>query len=95
MKSKIDYQKDRIQLLMLDMLLARGYLTQREIRLLIINMLTTLDPLTRRDFVETLELPRTTVYDHLHRLEKSGEVTRFTKNNGKRGRPLVFWKIEN
>lgn len=65
------------------------------LQLLLFDMLATLGPLTRRDIVKKLDEPRTTIYDHLCRLEKRGKVMRFTKNNGKRGRPLVFWKIKN
>jgi len=50
-------------------------------------------PLTRRDLVNQLNTPRTTIYDNLIKLQKRKVVEKFTRNNGKRGRPLVFWKL--
>lgn len=41
-----------------------------------------------------LEIPRTTLYENLEKLEKKKIVERFEKNNGKRGRPHVFWRIK-
>lgn len=37
---------------------------------------------------------RTTIYDNLEKLEKRKLVERFSRNNGKRGRPKIFWKIK-
>ena len=36
---------------------------------------------------------RTTIYNNLLKLKKRKVVKKFTKNNGKRGRPLVLWKL--
>lgn len=49
-------------------------------------------PLTRDDFVEGLEMPRTTIYDNLEKLERKKLVVRYTENNG-RGRPLTLWHL--
>ena len=49
--------------------------------------------LTRDDFVETLNTPRTTIYDNLEKLEIRKLVRRFKRGNGLRGRPLTFWYI--
>jgi len=60
------------------------------------NLIKTLKqdgPLTRRDLVNQLNTPRTTIYDNLIKLQKRKVVEKFTRNNGKRGRPLVFWKL--
>lgn len=39
---------------------------------------------------------RTTLYDNLKILRDQGKVERFSKNNGRKGRPHTFWKlIEN
>ena len=38
---------------------------------------------------------RTTIYDNLVKLENRKLVENFTKSNGKRGRPPVYWKIKN
>ncbi len=51
-------------------------------------------PMTRRDLVSKLNSARTTIYDNLVKLQKRKVVEKFTRNNGKRGRPLVFWKIK-
>jgi len=62
------------------------------------NLLKKLDengPLTRRELVKKLETPRTTIYDNLIKLQKRRLVEKFTRNNGKRGRPLVLWKIND
>lgn len=37
---------------------------------------------------------RTTLYDNLEKLEKRKLVERFSRSNGKRGRPPVHWKIK-
>ena len=36
---------------------------------------------------------RTTIYDNLVKLQKRKLIEKFSRSNGKRGRPLVFWKI--
>lgn len=36
---------------------------------------------------------RTTIYDNLLKLQKMKVVEKFTKNNGKRGRSLVLWRL--
>jgi hypothetical protein len=36
---------------------------------------------------------RTTVYDNLRKLQKHKLVEKITQKNGKRGRPLVLWKL--
>ena len=61
------------------------------------NLIRTLKktgPLTRRDLVKKLNTPRTTIYDNLIKLQKRKLVEKFSKNNGKRGAPLVFWKLK-
>jgi len=50
-------------------------------------------PLTRRQLVNQLRTPRTTIYDNLVKLQKKKVVEKFSRNNGKRGRPKVYWKI--
>ena len=51
-------------------------------------------PITRRDLVKILNSPRTTIYDNLLKLQKRKLIEKFTRNNGMRGRPLVFWKVK-
>ncbi len=52
-------------------------------------------PYTRRDLVKILNSPRTTIYDNLLKLQKRKLIEKFTRNNGMRGRPLVFWKVKD
>ncbi|MHA1913571.1 MAG: hypothetical protein ACW986_02425 [Promethearchaeota archaeon] len=61
------------------------------------NLLKTLEitgPLTRKDLVNQLKTPRTTIYDNLVQLQKRKLIEKFTRSDGKRGRPLVFWKAK-
>ncbi len=61
------------------------------------NLIKTLKdegPLTRRDLVNELRIPRTTIYDNLVKLQKRKLIEKFSRNDGKRGRPLIFWKFK-
>ncbi|MFX0077264.1 MAG: hypothetical protein ACFE96_17610, partial [Candidatus Hermodarchaeota archaeon] len=60
----------------------------------LIKKLEAIGPSTRRDLVKILNSPRTTVYDNLLKLQKRKLIEKFTRNNGMRGRPLVFWKLK-
>ncbi|MFW9828860.1 MAG: hypothetical protein ACFFEY_14810 [Candidatus Thorarchaeota archaeon] len=71
----------------------REYLSP--IQLNLIKTLKDIGPLTRRDLVKKLETPRTTIYDNLIKLQKRKVVEKFSRNNGKRGRPLIFWRIKD
>lgn len=51
-------------------------------------------PLTRRELVKCLNTPRTTIYDNLVKLQQRKIVEKFSRNNGQRGRPKIFWKIK-
>jgi uncharacterized membrane protein len=51
-------------------------------------------PITRRELVKVLKTPRTTIYDNLLKLQRRKLIEKFSRNNGRRGRPLVFWKIK-
>ena len=51
-------------------------------------------PLTRNQLVKQLSTPRTTIYDNLLKLQKRRILEKYTRSNGKRGRPLVFWKLK-
>ncbi|MFX1408720.1 MAG: MarR family transcriptional regulator [Promethearchaeota archaeon] len=62
------------------------------------NLIKTLarsGPLTRKELVNQLRTPRTTIYDNLLKLQKRKMVEKFSRNDGKRGRPLIFWKIKD
>lgn len=50
--------------------------------------------LTRKELVDILDKPRTTIYDNLHKLEKLGFVVRSkAKNTGRSGAPQVYWEF--
>ena len=62
------------------------------------NLIKTLQnggPYTRKALVKELNTPRTTIYDNLLKLQKRKFIEEFSRNNGMRGRPLVFWKLKN
>ncbi|MHA1292648.1 MAG: hypothetical protein ACTSQJ_08290 [Promethearchaeota archaeon] len=61
----------------------------------LIKILENHGPITRRDLVKILNTPRTTIYDNLLKLQKLKLVEKFSRNNGKRGRPQIFWKLKN
>jgi predicted ArsR family transcriptional regulator len=50
--------------------------------------------MTRKQLKKELNIPRTTIYDNLVKLQKRKLIEKYSKNNGKRGRPKVFWKIK-
>jgi len=59
----------------------------------LIKVLEKKGPMTRRELVRELSTARTTVYDNLVKLQKLKQIQKFTRNNGNRGRPLVFWEL--
>lgn len=81
-----------------NILLIENYLTSKEflspIQNNLIKVLQRSGPMTRRDLVNQLNTPRTTIYDNLIKLQKRKVIEKFSRNNGKRGRPLVFWKLK-
>jgi Fe2+ or Zn2+ uptake regulation protein len=58
----------------------------------IVKILEEHGSLSRRDLVRISKAPRTTIYDNLVKLQKLGKIQKFSRSNGERGRPLVFWK---
>ena len=61
----------------------------------LIKTLKSIGPLTRRELVKELKTPRTTIYDNLLKLKKRKIIEKFSRNDGKRGRPLIFWKLKS
>ena len=62
------------------------------------NLLKTLEetgPSTRKELVKYLDTPRTTIYDNLVKLQKRKLIEKFSRSDGHRGRPLVFWKLKS
>lgn len=60
----------------------------------LLKVLKNSGPLTRKKLVSKLETPRTTIYDNLVKLQKQRLVEKYSRNNGNRGRPKVFWKLK-
>ena len=83
---------------MANKILTENYLEQKNylspIQFNLIKTLKDIGPLTRRDLVKKLETPRTTIYDNLVKLQKRKLIEKFSRNDGKRGRPRVFWKFK-
>ncbi|MHA1459924.1 MAG: hypothetical protein ACTSO8_00435 [Promethearchaeota archaeon] len=75
-----------------DEISSKEYLTPIQYNL--IKKLQNIGPSTRRDLVQVLNSPRTTIYDNLLKLQKRRLIEKFTRNNGMRGRPLVFWRLK-
>ncbi len=73
--------------------LTRGVLSPIQNNLIVI--LENKGPLTRKELVKELKTPRTTIYDNLLKLQKLKQIQKFTRNNGNRGRPLVFWELKH
>ncbi len=61
----------------------------------ILKTLRSLGPLTRKDLVKELKNPRTTIYDNLIKLQKRKRIEKYSRNNGRIGRPSVFWKMRD
>jgi predicted ArsR family transcriptional regulator len=70
----------------------RNYISPIQYNL--IKTLKEIGPLTRRELVKELNTPRTTIYDNLVKLQKRKVIEKFSRNDGKRGRPLIFWQIK-
>ncbi|MFX1349297.1 MAG: hypothetical protein ACFE92_11540 [Promethearchaeota archaeon] len=84
---------------MVNKILTENYPEQKDylspIQFNLIKTLKDIGPLTRRDLVKELETPRTTIYDNLVKLQKRKLIEKFSRNDGKRGRPRVFWKFKD
>lgn len=50
-------------------------------------------PMTRKDIVQSVDAPRSTVYDNLMRLQRFNLIKKFSRPTNTRGRPLVFFKL--
>ena len=61
----------------------------------LIKLLKNGRPLTRKEIVNQLNTPRTTVFDNLAKLQKRRVVEKFSRNNGTRGRPKVYWRLKD
>ncbi|MFW5895349.1 MAG: hypothetical protein ACOCT9_01265 [archaeon] len=61
----------------------------------LLKVLKNSGPTSRKTLVKKLHTPRTTIYDNLVKLQKQKLVEKFSRNNGERGRPKVFWKLKD
>lgn len=69
----------------------QGSVTSTQLK--IVNTLLEKD-LDRDALVKSLAMPRTTIYDNLSKLKAKGVIRKYIRRDGKRGRPLVFWKLK-
>lgn len=61
-----------------------------EFQLSLLNILK-VKPMTRRELVSKLEMPRTTIFDNLKKLKNKGLVKDRQLDANGRGRPKVQW----
>lgn len=59
----------------------------------IITLLDNCDGLTCTEIHERLDVPKTTVHDHLIKLERNGIIHPMKDLTGKIGHPRVLWKL--
>lgn len=60
---------------------------------LIIGVLQSHGPMTREDLVKRIRKPRTTIYDHLVKMNIKGFVEKYSVITKKRGRPKVYYRL--
>ncbi len=60
----------------------------------LVDILKKNGPLTRSQMVDMLSKPRTTIYDNLSGLINREMVKKFSRQVNTRGRPVVFFKIQ-
>jgi len=52
-------------------------------------------PITRSELVKETGIPRTTIYDSLVKLMLDKEIYKYSVPSKTRGRPRVFYKVQN
>ena len=60
----------------------------------LVDILKKNGPLTRSQMVDMLSKPRTTIYDNLSGLINRDMVKKFSRQVNTRGRPVVFFKLQ-
>jgi predicted transcriptional regulator len=60
----------------------------------LIHALQKKGPMTRAEIVRELNKPRTTLYDNLMGLMARNIVKKYSRPTNSRGRPLVFFRIQ-
>ena len=70
-----------------------GIIPMTSIQLRIIKKLASGTSIARKELVKILKSPRTTIFDNLVKLQKQKLVKKYSRNNGIRGRPIVYWFI--
>jgi len=51
-------------------------------------------PMTRAELVDSINKPRTTIYDNLMGLMRHDLVKKYSRPTNEKGRPLVFFKVK-
>ena len=49
--------------------------------------------MTRKELMDTTNIPWTTLFDNLNKLLKKNIIIKYLKHNRKRGRPMVMWGV--
>jgi len=60
---------------------------------MIIDVLQSYGPMTREELVKKIKKPRTTIYDHLVKMNIKGIVEKYSVITKKRGRPKVYYRL--
>lgn len=68
-------------------------LEMNEIQLQLVNILEKYGELNREQMVKFLKRPRTTIYDNIIILVNRGLIKKFPKMINHKGRPIVFFKL--
>jgi len=59
----------------------------------LIRLLRLKGPMTRKELMDTTNIPWTTLFDNLEKLLKKNIIIKSLRHNKKRGRPLVVWGV--
>lgn len=70
------------------------YITLTPTQRSILTLLQRKGSLSRKVICQDLQVPWTTVYDNLLKLKKLDLVEKFFRSTGKRGRPIIYWKLK-
>lgn len=59
----------------------------------LIRLLRLNGPMTRKELMDTTNIPWTTLFDNLEKLLKKNVIIKHSRSNKKRGRPMVVWGV--
>ncbi len=64
-----------------------------KIRNALIRLLRLNGPMTRKELMDTTNIPWTTLFDNLEKLLRKNIIIKYLRHNNKRGRPSVVWGV--